>query len=241
MNSVQALFFDLNDTLLDGSGSREAIIRTCREIAAAQPGLDPTRLFEANSEVWQAYQPAVEDKWTLGVLDGEAVSLEAWRRTLSACGCNDESLARLARETHRQHGREALRLFDDVQELFSLLRTGLSFALITNGASDTQRDALRVLGIEHYFGAVVISGEIGIAKPDPPVFGFALEKLGVEPQSVWHVGDSLKTDVAGAKAAGITAVWLNRHAVPWKEGDPKPDFEIRSLKELAALLDRAAL
>src|SRR3990170_8092397 len=102
MNSVEALFFDLNETLLDGSGSREAIIRTCREIATAQPGLDPTRLLEANSEVWQAYQPAVEEKWTLGLLDGEAVSLEAWRRTPRACGCNHRAFARLATQKHRQ-------------------------------------------------------------------------------------------------------------------------------------------
>ncbi len=236
MKPVQALFFDLDETLLDGSGNQEAILRTCRKIASAQPGLDAARLLEANNEVWQRYWPEVEDKWTLGVLDGTTVSLEAWRRTLRACGCNDESLARLARETHWKHRRETLRLFDDVQELFTLLQNRLPLALITNGASDTQRENLRVLGIEHQFGAVVISGEVGIAKPDASVFGFALDKLGVEPENVWHVGDNLRTDVAGAKAASLTAVWLNRGGVPWKEGDPKPDYEIRSLTELAALL-----
>ena len=237
LKPVKALSFDLNSTLLDGSRGREAIIRTCRDIAA-QTGLDPGRLFEANSQVWQGYWPQVEDKWTLGVLDGEAVSLEAWRRTLLICGCDDESLARGARESHRQYGLEALRLFDDVPQVFSLLKTGLSCALVTNGASDTQRDALRVLGIERHFGAVVISGEVGIAKPHASIFGFALEKLGVEPENVWHVGDSLTARVAGAKAAGISAVWLNRGGLPWKEGDPKPDYEIQSLTEIAALLGK---
>jgi putative hydrolase of the HAD superfamily len=179
----------------------------------------------------------VEDRWTLGRLDGATVSLEAWRRALRACGCDDDSLARRARDTHWRHQRETIRLFDDVHALFTWVsRTGLALALITNGASDTQRDALRVLGIERHFGAVVISGEVGIAKPDAAVFGIAIEQLGVNPENAWHVGDSLSADVAGAHAAGLTAVWLNRDRLPWKEGDPKPDYEIRSLTELAGLL-----
>jgi putative hydrolase of the HAD superfamily len=234
---VKALFFDLNDTLLDDSGIQEAIPRTCDEIAAVRPGLDPARLLQANGEAWRAYWAEVEDKWTLGVLDGATVSLEVWSRALRACGCDDVSLARLAKETHGRHAREAIRLFDEVREVFAwLLVKGLRLGLVTNGASDTQRAALRALGIEQWFGAVVISGEVGIAKPDRAVFRIAVDALGVGPEDAWHVGDSLTTDVAGAKAAGLTAIWLNRRRLPWNEGDPKPHHEIRSLTELAGLL-----
>jgi putative hydrolase of the HAD superfamily len=199
MTPVRALFFDLDETLLDGSGHQGAILRTCSRIASAQPGLDAHRLVEANGEVWQRYWPQVADKWTLGVLDGINVSLEDWRRTLRACGCNDDSMARLARETYSQYRRESLRLFDDVHELIAVLQSRFSLALVTNGASDTQRENLRVLDIEQWFGAVVISGEAGVAKPDARIFGIALRELGVEPQNVWHVGDDLSTDVAGAR------------------------------------------
>ncbi len=237
MKPVRALFFDLDATLLDGSGLQESIVRTCGKIAASQPGLDAARLLEANSEVWQRYWPEVEDKWTLGALDGASVSLEAWRRTLWACGCNEEAMAQLASQTHGQLAREAHRLFDDVRELFTELRRArLPLALITNGASDAQRGKLRALGIEHWFDAVVISGEVGIAKPDTSVFNLALDKLAVERENVWHVGDSLTTDVAGAKAAGLTAVWLNRRGLSRREGDPEPDVESRSLSNVMALL-----
>jgi putative hydrolase of the HAD superfamily len=114
-------------------------------------------------------------------------------------------------------------------------------ALITNGASDTQRHALRSLGIEQQFGAIVISGEVGIVKPDAAVLAIALDQLGTKPEDVWHVGDSLATDVAGAKGAGRTAVWLNRGGLAWQDGDPKPDHEIRSLRELAELLSARLL
>ena len=105
--SIHALFFDPDGTLLDNGRFQESIVRTCREISARHRGLDETRLVEANSRVWKGYWPEVEDEWTLGALDGASVSLEAWRRTLRVCGCNDESIARLALQTHGRYGREA--------------------------------------------------------------------------------------------------------------------------------------
>lgn len=237
MKAVRALFLDLDGTLLDGSRFQESIARTCEKVAASHPGLVATRLADANREAWRSYWREVEDEWTLGALDGASVSLEAWRRTLRACGCHDESMARLALRTHRQLGRETYRLFDDVPELFEWVnKARIPLALITNGASDTQRDKLRALAMEHRFEAVVISGEVGIAKPDASAFRVALERLAVEPEGVWHVGDNLATDVLGAKAAGLTAVWLNRAGLPRTEADPEPDVEIRSLLDLRPLL-----
>ncbi len=237
MEPVQALSFDLDDTLLDGSrfSFQETILPTCADLARVI-GLEANRILEANSKTWQSYWPEVEEKWALGGLSGAEVSLEAWRRTLMACGRDDESLARLARDIHSQHRRKALRLFDDVHELLNVLKPRLRLAVITNGASDTQRGTLRLLGIEQVFDAIVISGEVGVAKPDKSVFTLAVQKLGVKKENAWHVGDSMKTDVAGALGAGLTAVWLNRAGVPRKEDDPKPHHEIRSLKELAPLV-----
>ena len=96
--------------------------------------------------------------------------------------------------------------------------------------------ALRALGIEHRFATVVVSGEVGVAKPDPAVFGLVLGALGVGPERVWHVGDSLEADVAGARAAGLTAVWLNRARTPRPAGAPEPDHEISSLAQFTGLL-----
>jgi 2-haloalkanoic acid dehalogenase type II len=233
---AEALSFDLDGTLLDGSPWQEVIIRTCGEIAAAVPGLDARRLFEANVEVWERYFPEVEDKWALGILDGRAVTTEAWRRTLRACGVEDVASSQIAVDTYLRNRREALRLYDDVRALLNALARQVPLALVTNGASDTQRDALRALDIEREFSCIVISGEVGLLKPDPTIFRMALVKMGVGPEKVLHVGDSLTTDVAGAQGAGLTAVWLNRNGIRRESGDPEPDHEIRSLTELPALL-----
>jgi len=237
MKPLEALFLDLDGTLLDGSGYCESIVRTCGRIAADRPELDATRLVDANAAVWVSCWPGAQDKWMLGALDGACVSLEVWRRTLQACGCNDESAAQLAARIHRQPGSETYRLFFDVCGLFTSAKTaGAALALVTNGASDTQRDKLRILGIEDWFDAVVISGEVGLAKPDAGIFGVALDELAVDSRDVWHVGDSLTADVAGAKAADLTAGWLNRTGSSRGDGDPKPDIEIRSLPGLVSIL-----
>ena len=76
------------------------------------------------------------------------------------------------------------------------------------------------------FNAVAISGELGVAKPDPAIFRFALDKLGIGAANTWHVGDSLASAVAGAKAAGLTAVWLNRGGLTRLPQDPSPDLEL---------------
>jgi putative hydrolase of the HAD superfamily len=237
MNAPKAIFFDLNGTLVDHGGAGEAILVTCRAVAAARPGLDPDRLAAANADVWRDYWPQVEDRWNVGVLDGAAISLEAWTRALRACGCDDAALARLATDALRRHARDTVRLFDDARELLGWLAgAGLPLAVITNAAADSARDALRALGIEGRFDAVVVSGEVGVAKPDPALFAVATERLGVRPDDVWHVGDSLAADVAGAKAAGLGAVWLNRGGLALRPDDPPPDREIRSLRELTDLL-----
>ena len=237
VDPAQAIFFDLDGTLLNNSLHQEAIVRTCDEIAAIQPRLDSARLAEANNQVWKAYWPEVEEDWTLGALDGVSVSLEAWRRTLKACGCSDDSVVQRAAQTYGQLSRKAYRLFDDVHELLTeAMGAHVPLALITNGASVTQRDKLCALGIGHCFDPVVISGEVGVAKPNSAIFGIALDRIAVEKESVWHVGDNLLTDVAGGNAAGLTTVWLNRTEGLRKENDPKPDIEISSLSDLIPLL-----
>jgi putative hydrolase of the HAD superfamily len=106
-------------------------------------------------------------------------------------------------------------------------------------SSRSRRDGLRILGNERQFSTVVISGEVHIAKPDPAVFALAVQKLGLDPQQVWHVGNSLAEDVGGAKSAGVTSVWLNRGIKIRTAQEPVPDYEIHSLRALVDLLQHA--
>ena len=183
----------------------------------------------------------MESKWDGGDLNAASFTLEAWRRALSACGCTDEAVAVRAAEMHYRLAERGYRLFEDAPPLLEAARgAGLPLALITNGPTDLQRSKVGALGISDWFDVVAISGEVGVAKPDPGIFEHALRGMGIEREGVWHVGDNPATDVAGAQAAGLTGVWLNRSGARRRQDNPPPDIEIASLSELTALLTGVA-
>ena len=239
---VSALLFDLDNTLLDGGTFPESIRGACRAIVTHANDTDVARvderdLLDANTKVFSEFGMAGLDAWTLGHLTGAAFSREVWRRTLRACGSTNEALVRFASATHLRLARDTYRLFSDVQALVEAVNEAhIPVALVTNGAADTQREKLDALGLHDWFDAVSISGELGVAKPDREAFVHILDALGVEGETVWHVGDNVWTDVAGAKAAGISAVWLNRDGTSAPSETQAPDLEIRSLTELVPLL-----
>jgi len=236
VRTPRALLFDLDGTLLAGSGDPEAIRRTCVVLAEAQPALDANALVRINAEVWARYWPTVEQAWTLGRLASDALGMEVWRRTLRANGLDDETLVRLARSTHRKFQAAALHFYDDARALLDALPKAMRIGIVSNGASDTKRLELQALGMERRVSAVVISGEVGAAKPDPAVFRVALDQLGLAPEDVWHIGDSVTTDVLGALRAGVTAIWLNREGASSERRGIVPDLEIHALTELVPML-----
>ena len=233
MRRLLALLIDLDDTLLDGSSFPQSIARTCEELASLRIGLEAKQLQEANHAVFSTYGPERLDAWTLGRLSGAELTLEAWRRTLQACGNHDDALAQFAAKTHLRFAWDSYQPFSDVAGLLTAVRQArVPIALVTNGAADTQRDKIESMGIADFFDAFSISGETGVAKPDERAFAFVLKDIGVSGKHVWHVGDSLAADVAGANAAGLCSVWLNRDGTVRSKNDAQPDFEITSLSEL---------
>ena len=85
---------------------------------------------------------------------------------------------------------------------------------------------------------ILISEAVGAYKPDPRVFEAALERLGLPSHEVLHVGDSDVDDVEGARAAGLRVAWINRDGRQPRAGMPTPDFELRDLTALPALIAR---
>jgi putative hydrolase of the HAD superfamily len=82
--------------------------------------------------------------------------------------------------------------------------------VLTNGPTDMQRLAIQKVNLETYFKAILISGELGVRKPDARIFQMACERLQVQPEDCLMVGDNLSADIEGAKSIGMQTVWMNK-------------------------------
>lgn len=108
--------------------------------------------------------------------------------------------------------------------------------IITNGDPGQQRAKLRAIGLAERFGVSVFSGEAGVSKPSPAIFGEACAKAGLRPSSCAYVGDRLETDARAAMNAGMVGVWLDREGRFGREGLRVPGealLIIGSLTDLA--------
>lgn len=117
----------------------------------------------------------------------------------------DDALRELA-EYHRVHN-----LWESVPDevpvaLAALRRMGLPLAVASN-ANGTVRSKLARLGLLEWFDLVIDSQELGVEKPDPALFAYALDRLGARAEATVHVGDFFHIDVVGARAAGLHG-WL---------------------------------
>jgi len=263
----QAVLFDLDNTLVMEDEATFAAVRSACAVASRHAGAPTDALFAAlplvAERLWKespalAYTDRMGIWWGEGLwgeFRGENAELQAlhdfvpgfrarvWREALAAVGVSEEALAVEVAETYRTVRRGRQLVDPEADALLSALARDHRLALVTNGAPDVQREKLAGTTLARYFGAIIVSCEVGFGKPDRRIFETALDRIGAKADETVMLGDSLARDVAGAHAAGIRAVWIDRHLWAGEEG-PAPDVRIESLSELpaalAALARRAA-
>jgi len=128
-----------------------------------------------------------------------------------------------------------------LEVLEKLTSAGYKIALIANDDNaGSVRNIITSTGLGRYFNTTVISGELGIEKPDRKIFEVALKDLGVKAENTVMVGNRIDTDILGANRLGITSVWFkwnDRYPASLDTAEHRPDFTIHSLPELLDILD----
>ena len=241
---------DLDDTLLeDHRVSREVLEALGRALGVE--GLFPAVKAKAEALFKEApFYPwaeaighsALEALWARYSTPG-LEGLAAWakgfrqrvfREALAALGGPVERAGELAEAFFRE--RRRFPLFPEVPEFLAALRAkGAIPVLLTNGVPDLQREKLVGAGLIEAFPLTLVSGEVGLGKPDPRLFRMALCAFGAGPEEAVMVGDNPQRDIQGALLAGIQAVWVDRgHRPP----DPRfpPHLSVRDLREALGLL-----
>ena len=170
------------------------------------------------------------------VLEGGRSSA-AWRdyfhSILGRAGVHEEhreGLIDALWEAHQRVGLWTVAVERGPRTVRELKRRGYRLAVVSNAEGNVARD-LDAAGYRGAFGAVIDSHIVGLEKPDPAIFALALERIGVSADRAIFVGDVPAIDVAGARAAGIAPVLLDRH-------DAFPDVDAPRISVLEELLSR---
>jgi HAD superfamily hydrolase (TIGR01509 family) len=136
-------------------------------------------------------------------------------------------------------GEVAARVVADeaVRAMLRRLAKHYALGLVTNGGGESQREKLRRAGLEELFSVVRISGEMGVAKPEAPIFDSALAALNCAAADAVFVGDSLSCDIQGARALGMRTVWIDAQ----QSAHPDADLVIADVLELESQLAQSGV
>jgi putative hydrolase of the HAD superfamily len=211
------VLFDAGDTLLAPRESFGAVY--ARVLATLGVALDPAHVERGLRACWadtnRAIAPGV-DRYATEHGGESAYWLRFVEGTLARTPGIADSKALAARavaplrEAFRDPG--SWRLFDDVVPVLTELRdAGARLAIVSNWDS-TLPALLEKLGLDSWFDAIVVSHLEGMEKPRPELFLRAVSRLGGTPGDALHVGDVPELDGAGARAAGIASVIVDRRA-----------------------------
>jgi putative hydrolase of the HAD superfamily len=140
-----------------------------------------------------------------------ANSLEIAKRSLQDLNIPEpENLEQLCKQFSQNYAKDIERLEGATHLLDFLKSKTIPLAIITNGPTDMQLAAIHKAALQDYFKTILVSGELGVRKPDPNIFRTACERLEVLPEHCLMVGDNLNADIAGTKSIGMQTAWLSR-------------------------------
>lgn len=226
-NQITTISFDADGTLWD---FRKVMRHSLRYALAELRRLRPSTPDSLSIDKMIDLRNQVAEELNGKVTNLEKVRLAAFEKTLQYIGVVDDALAAYLNAVYLKHRFEDIQLYDDVIPTLDALKERYKLGLLSNGNSYPER-----CGLENMFQFVVFSQDYGIEKPDPRLFEIAMEKAGCNEREFLHVGDSIQSDVLGAKRAGARSVWLNREGGENDTGI-HADFEIASLTELLVAL-----
>jgi len=230
-NSVRAVLFDFGDTIvLLENFDYDACLRKLYEClvrngVAISYDTFKQAYFETRDRLYKETEETLEEPhFHLRV-----------SRTLEKLGYNIRPTDRLvtkASEAFAYQFVKYLQMEESVPEILEALGRMYKLGLISNFAlPQGVWKALEKFGLNKFFDVIVVSGDLGFRKPHPKIFETALKTLNVKPSNALFVGDSLSTDVKGAKDVGMKSILLKRKSIE-DTVDIHPDRIISSLGEV---------
>ena len=223
--SYEVALFDLDSTLLDSALSEQLALRASFEhysVSFTDEVLNKYKVI--NAKLWKDFEK--------NTIELEQLRVERFVRLCHELDLEIQS-SEIADLYEHNLGKSG-QLYTGARELLARIKRTARMGLITNGLESVQKARLKHFNLYQYFDVILISGECGLAKPDPAIFQSSLELLNHDrKESVLMIGDSLSSDIAGANNFGIDSCWFNPNRLKLQSGNA-PTFTVYSLEEIAA-------
>ena len=225
--NFQYLLFDADNTLWDFNEAERIALKA--SIEAFGIAYQNTHLFtyhHINHQCWSDFEKGLLTQEVLRYRRFE-LFLEKLEHHADPHAFGTHYLEGLASSNHMISG--ARKLLDELKGKYQLV-------MVTNGLKEVQRPRIANTQVEHYFEEIVISDEIGVAKPHQGFFDHTFESIGHPPKDqVLVIGDSLSSDMKGGNNYGLSTCWFNPKGKE-NNSEVQPDYEIRDLKELWGII-----
>ena len=230
------LFFDLDDTLWAFS---ENAYDTFLEMYEKHRY---SRFFHSFSHFYGLYQQRNSELWVeyaAGKVTKDELNRQRFFYPLQAVGIEDALLAKQFSEDFFAVIPTKSKLMPHAGEVLDYLHgRGYNLYILSNGFRELQRRKMQSAGIARYFRDIFVSERLGADKPSRAFFQACFDAIpDFDPAAAIVVGDSLTSDIRGARNAGLRSCWYDPGDLPPRP-DIVPDHIIRDLRELPPLLER---
>jgi 2-haloacid dehalogenase len=221
LEGIKACVFDAYGTLFDFASAAAR----CQDV--------PDQKLGALTTLWREKQ--LQYTWLRSMQESFAdfwhVTEDALEYTLDTLGIASPDLQKKLMELYLTPAP-----FPEVRNVLVQLRqAGFRTAILSNGSAPMLESAVRAGGLQELFDAVLSVDPVKLFKPHPRVYAYGLEQLGLKAHEVsFQSGNAW--DAYGASHFGLKVAWCNRYGHPAERLPGSPDFEIRDLSELPALL-----
>ncbi len=231
MAAYRYLLLDADNTLFDFDRAEEtAFFAVFSALGLSATPAIYKRYHEINDDLWRKLEKKEVTREHLKDLRYELL--------LGEMGIHDDDLVKkISRLYFTAIGQQRF-LLEGAVEVCRSLSASYAMYIVTNGSYEPQRTRFIGSGLEPYFLNVFISEKIGVAKPSPAFFAHVMESVGdTDAARYLVIGDSLTSDMDGAAAAGMDAVWLDRAGNRDTHGRDI-SYIINDIRELPALMAR---
>lgn len=216
----KAVLFDNDDTLMDfQAGNRNAIGLLLDEYGYFHPDRYD-QYEEINLQCWRALEN--------GEMNQNQVKYRRFERFFEKYAISGDP-RKAAERFVGLLGQQSI-LLPDAEESLREIAKKFPVVIVTNGIAAVQNARFEKSPIKEIATSIIISEEVGVAKPDPEIFRLALNSVRVKAEEALMVGDGIESDVHGANNAGIDVCWVN----PDKKALPQglhAKYEIANIKE----------